>query len=93
MNILIPHDLAELHSALCMRVVFSVRGYVETKCLVSYSFDFISGAHESKEGYLLTPHFVRLTNRSPIPHNNVGMLKPRVGLGPNLIEIDLKKCF
>ena len=26
--------------------------YIETKCFVSYSFDFVSEAHESKERHL-----------------------------------------
>ena len=43
--------------------------YVETKCCVSYSFDSICGAYESKEGHQQTLHFVPLTTRAlQTPH-------------------------
>ena len=69
-----------------------LESYVEKKLFASYSFDSISGAHESKERYLQTLHFVPLTTRAPVP-NDVEILQPKVGLGPNQIKIDLRKMF
>ena len=41
--------------------------YVKTKYFVSYSFDSVSEACKSKEGYLQTPHFVPYTTQAPDP--------------------------
>ena len=60
--------------------------YVETKCFVSYSFDSMSKAQESKEGHLQTLYFVPFMTWVPIP-NDVEMLRPKVGLEPNQITI------
>ena len=57
LDIRIPCNLTELHLAPCMRVVCRLCGLglshmLKQKCFVSYSFDFVSGAHESKERHL-----------------------------------------
>ena len=55
LDIRIPRNFVELHPAPCMRVMchmHELSPYVETKCFVSYSFNSVSEAHESKEGHL-----------------------------------------
>ena len=47
---------------------------------------------ESELEMVQAPHFVPLSTRAPVP-NDVEILKPKVGLGPNQIEIDLRKLF
>ena len=57
LDIRISSNSAELHPAPCMHVVCHVRGLglnhtSKQNFFVSYSFDFISETHESKEGHL-----------------------------------------
>ena len=67
--------------ACCLSCVWvKFEPYVETKCFVSYSFDSISGAHESKEGHCR--HRILYPLRLGLPFtNDVGILKLKVGLG------------
>ena len=96
-GIRIPHDFAELYPTPCMRVVYRVCG-----------FDLSCTSKQNVLSFILLISLVELTNQkrgiyrhcilyplrleSSFP-SDVKILKPKVGLGPNRIEIDLRKCF
>lgn len=79
-----------------MHVVFSVRGLgsscTSKHCFISYSFNFVRGAHESKEGHMQTLHLYPLRLGLPFP-NDVRNLRPKVGSRPNQMKVDLRKVF
>ena len=56
--------------------------YVEKNFFISYSFDFISEAHESKEGICRYHILYPLWLGSPFP-NDAQTLRPKNSLEPN----------
>ena len=66
--------------------------YVGTKCFVSYSFDSIKDAHESKKGHCRHRNLYHLRLRPPF-FNDARILKPKVGLRPDQMKINLRKVF
>ena len=99
-DIQIWHDFAKLHLAPCMRVIYCVRGLGPshtTNCFVSYFFYFFifyfwAEFTNQKRGIyrhcILYPLWLR-----PLFPNDGSTLKPKVGLGPNQMKIDLRKVF
>ena len=66
--------------------------HLETKCFVSFSFDFIRGAHKSKRG-ICRHLIVYPLQLGPLFPNDGSSLRPKVGFWPNLMKIDLRKCL
>jgi len=79
--------------ACCLLYVWvGPKPYVKTKCFVSYSFDFVIRAHESKVS-IYRHHILYPLQLGPLLPNNVRILKPKVSLGPSQMKIDLRKVF
>ena len=97
MDIQIPHNSTKLHLAPCMRIVFCV-------CRLGPSHT----SKQNFLSLILLIPFAKLMNQNnsicrhhifyplwlgpPFP-NNGSTLKPKVGLEPNLMKIDLRKVF
>ena len=90
------HNSTTLHPAPCMHVVCCVCGLGlshTTNCFVSYSFLFfwVEFTNQKKGIYrhcILYPLWL-----GPLFPNDGTTLKPKVGLGPNQMKIDLRKVF
>ena len=59
---------------------------------VKLFIEVLSKRYRIRDWCMWIPHFVPLMI-GPLFPNHVEVLKPKVGLGPNQIEIDLRKTF
>ena len=97
-NIRIPHNSAELHLVCSVRVVCSVHG-LSLSCMskkknVLSLILLILLAKLTNQKKSIFRHRILYPLRLGLPFpNNVGILKPNVGLEPDQIEMVLRKVF
>ena len=96
-NIRIPHNSVELHPAPCMRVMCCVRR-LGPSCMLKQNvlslILLISLVELTNQKRGIYRHRILYPLRLGLLFPNDGkILKPKVGLGPNQIEIDLRKVF
>ena len=95
LNIRIPHNSAELHPAPCMHIVCCVHGLGLSYTLKRNVLSLILliplvELMNQKRGICRHRILYPLQLRPPFP-NDARILKPKVGLGPNQMKIDLRK--
>jgi len=96
LEIQIPRDSSELHPVPCMRVICCVCGlgpkHTSKQVLSLILLILLVDLTNQNKG--ICRHRILYPLRiGPLFPNDVGILKPKVSLGPNRIEIDLRKCF